>query len=158
MRLQLIVEVYAEGTSKHQQIATSATAYAGFNAAIERSRTAVSVVRAPVNLVHNAPLGCRRKGRHREIGVASEIAQQGDLTIQPTAPAIRARVVQSPIPMNETENSSSVLLAKQPVVVSQSAAVIGDLLNESVALLVVMMKMYFHVGDPESDNFCYVVE
>jgi hypothetical protein len=60
--------------------------------------------------------------------------------------------------MNETEYSSSVLLAKQPVVVSQSAAVIGDLLNESVALLVVMMKMYFHVGDPESDNFCYVVE
>jgi hypothetical protein len=60
--------------------------------------------------------------------------------------------------MNEAENSSSVLLAKQTMVVSQSAAIISYLLNESVPLLVVMVKMYFHVGDPESDNFCYVVE
>ena len=70
------------------------------------------MIRAPVYLVHNPPLGCRGKRRHGEVGIATEIAQQSNFTLEPALPAILARVIQRPVAMNEAEYSPAVLLAK----------------------------------------------
>ena len=130
----------------------------GFDSAIEGLGPIVGIVGAPVDLVHNPPLGWRGKRGHGEVGVASEIAQQGDFAVEAAPLAIRARVVERPVAMDEAEDGAAVLLAKKAVVVGEASAEFGDFADEGVALLVVVMEMHFHVADAETHHFRDAVE
>src|SRR5271170_7369327 len=139
-------------------MASPAAVDRGFDSAIKGLRTIVGIIDTPIDLVDDAPLCWGGKGRHREIGVATEIAQQGYLPVQPTPFAIRARVVQGPIAVDKTEDGSPILLAKKAVVVREAAAKFSHFLNEGVALLVVVVQMHFHVANAETHHLRYAFE
>jgi hypothetical protein len=46
---------------------------------------------------------------------------------------------------------------EQAMVVPQSAAILCDFPNKSIALLSVVMQMYFHVADAQSHNLRYTI-
>src|ERR1035441_9942314 len=60
--------------------------------------------------------------------------------------------------MDKTEDGSSILLAKQAMVVRETTAVFSHFANEGVALLMIVMKMHFNVADPETYNLCQAIE
>ena len=80
----------AKRSGNHQQVARFPPPTV---ASIPRSkdrRPIVGVIRAPVDLVDYTALGRRGKRRHGEIGIAAEIAEQGDFALEAAPPAIRA--------------------------------------------------------------------
>jgi hypothetical protein len=60
--------------------------------------------------------------------------------------------------MNKAKDGSSILASKQPVVVRETTAELGDLGYEGVGALVMVMQMHIHVGNPEANDFRYAVE
>jgi len=51
------------------------------------------------------------------------------------------RVVERPVAMNKAENRAAVLLMKKPMVIGEPIAVLGNFLDEGIALLVVVVKV-----------------
>jgi hypothetical protein len=151
-------ESQSERSGNHQQVALPAAANPGFGSAIKGFWKIARVVCTPINLVYYAPLGRRGSRGHGEIGVAAKIAQQSNLAIQATTLAIRTRVVERPVAMDEAEDSAAFLLPKQTVVARQAPAVFRDFPDEGIALLIVVMQMHFHIAYPEADHFRYAVE
>jgi hypothetical protein len=87
-RQQPPAESHSNRSGNHEQIAPAASAEGSFNSAIEGSGTEVWIIGAPVNLVYDPSLGWLGNGRHGEIGVAAQVAQQGDLAFYATKFAI----------------------------------------------------------------------
>jgi cytochrome bd-type quinol oxidase subunit 1 len=56
-------------------------------------------------------------------------------------------------PITPTEDGSSILLAKQAMVVRETTAVFGHFTNEGVALLMIVMQMHFRVTDAKAHDF-----
>src|SRR5208337_715499 len=106
----------------HEEVAMFAAADGGFCPAIKGSWTIVGIVCAPVDMVDDPPLCWGGKGRHGEIGVAAEVAEQGYLTIEAAPLAIGARVIERPVAMNEAEDCAAVLLAKEAMIVRETVA------------------------------------
>src|ERR1017187_10157549 len=113
-RHKAFAETHADRSGNHEQVALSPSAGCGFNSAIERSRTAVSVVCAPVDLVHNSSLGRGGKRRHGEPRLPAEIAEQGDLAIEAARRTVRVRIIKRPVAMNKAKGGASILASKQP--------------------------------------------
>ena len=60
--------------------------------------------------------------------------------------------------MDEAEDGSAVLLAKQSVVAGQALAILSDFQDEGGALFDVVMQMHFHVADSQSHHLRDAVE
>ena len=148
-----VCKAQADRTGNHQEIASAAAADRSFDAMIEGTGTIVGVIGAPINLVDDAALRGRGKRGHGEIGVAAQVAEQGDFSVEAAAPAIGPRVVQRPVAMNESEDGAAVLLAEQAVIAGEPAAKLGDLVDEGIALLVVVMQMHLDITKAEANHF-----
>ena len=77
--------------------------------------------------------------RHGEICIASEVAQQRNLAVEPASLPFRMRVIERPISVDESEHRAAMVLAKQPVIVRQSMTEFGDLADKRLALLLVVI-------------------
>ena len=60
--------------------------------------------------------------------------------------------------MDKAENCAALVPAQQAVVVRKTAAELRHLLNESFALLVVVMKMHLYVTDAQAHHLGKAVE
>jgi len=130
---QALAEAYPDRPGDHEQIAASTSAGGGFDSTIEGSGGIVRIVCAPVYLVYDPPL--RRLGNrgHGEIGVAAQIAQQGDFAFDAAALAIGAGVIQRPVAMDEAEDGAAIVPAQQTVVIYEPGAKLGDLAGKRIA-------------------------
>src|SRR5580658_1996954 len=136
----------------HQEIALMTTACRCFQPMIERSRSIVGVIRAPINLVHDPPLCRRRNRRHREIGVAAELVQQRNLSVQAAPLAVWPRVVERPVSMNEAEDRAAVLLPQQPMVLGETFTVLANLFDEALTVLLIMVKVNLDIAYAGADH------
>src|ERR1700693_5412107 len=82
----------------------------------------IGVTVAVVNGIHQASLRRRIAGRHREIGITTQIAQDSNLIPKATPPAVWPRIVQSPVSVDESESQLPLALAKQTMLAVQCAA------------------------------------
>jgi hypothetical protein len=60
--------------------------------------------------------------------------------------------------MNEAKDCVAIHLAKQAVIIAQTAAVFGDLPDERLALFVIVVQMHFHVANAQTDYLGYTVK
>jgi hypothetical protein len=127
---------------------------------IEGPGTFVGITRAPVDLVDDSPLRRLGNSRHGEIGVAAQVAQQGDFASYTAASAIWTRVIQRPIAMDEPENCAAILPAKQAVVIRETTAKFSDLFAEGIAAFAIesevrfiVMDVHFDIADAETHQF-----
>src|SRR5580704_17445286 len=85
-----------------KQVAFDATAGRNSDAIVIRFRP-IRIAVAIVNRIYQARLGWRSAGRHSEIGIATKVSQQADFISKATPAAIRPRIVQGPVAMDESE-------------------------------------------------------
>jgi hypothetical protein len=98
-------------------------------------------------------LGWRIAGRHSEIGIATKVSQQADFIAQATPAAIRQRIVQGPVAVDESERQFPVALAQQTVLVMQYAAKTAHAVDKILATLTIMVKMDLHIRYPIANHF-----
>ena len=55
--------------------------------------------------------------------------------------------------MNEAEDRPAILLAKQAVVIGETAAILGHFADEGVRLLILVMQVHLDVADAEPHDF-----
>jgi hypothetical protein len=98
-------------------------------------------------------LGWRIAGRHREVGIAAKVSQQADFIVKATPAAIRPRIVQGPVAMDESERQLPVALPQQTMLVMQYAAKTAHAVDKVLATFAIMVKMDFHIRYSIANHF-----
>src|SRR6266853_5705629 len=135
-----IFPTYSEWPRYHEQVAFDRAAHGNRHAIVIRFRM-IGIILAPINRVHQASLGGRVPRRHSEIGVATEIPQQQDFIVEAAPPAIRPRIIQRPVSMDEPERQLSIALAKQAVLAIERPAKTADSVDKILAAFAIVMQM-----------------
>jgi hypothetical protein len=60
--------------------------------------------------------------------------------------------------MDEAEDSATILLAKEPMIVCQATTEVRHLLDECVAFLIIVVQMNFNIANAELHHFCDAIE
>jgi hypothetical protein len=97
-------------------------------------------------------LGWRIAGRHGEIGIATQVSQQADFIAKATPAAIRPRIVQGPVAVDESECQLPVALAQQAMLVMQYAAKTAHAVDKVLATFTIMVKMDLHIRYPVANH------
>jgi hypothetical protein len=147
-------EAQGYGTGDHQQITLLTPARKSFNATIKRPWTTIGIVGTPVNLIDNAGLRGGRQRWHREIGIATEFTEQSDFSVQSAPFTVRSRIIERPVPVNETKNCTAILLSQKPVVLCESSAIFADFFSKRFAGLALMMEVDLDVSNAETHHLC----
>jgi hypothetical protein len=113
----------------------------------------IGVTVAVVNGIHQTSLRGRIAGRHREIGITTQISQYSNLIVKATAPAVWPRIVQGPVSVDESEGQLPIALAKQTMLAVQYAAKTAYAVDKVLATFAIMMKVDLHVGYPVANHF-----
>jgi len=116
------------------------------------------IIVGPVDRVHDAGLRGLRPGGHGEIGVAAQFAQQRDFIVQAAASAIRARIVQRPIAVNEAEHRLAVLAMQQPVAGVQGFHEAVHAVQKVLAALAVVVNVNLHFAAARMARFANGVQ
>jgi hypothetical protein len=105
------------------------------------------IILDPIDRVHRPCLTRVRSGGEGEIGVTTQLPQQGDLVVEPAPSPVRARVVESPVPMDEPEHDSALRLPEEAVFLAQSADETAHPIEEVLPAVSVVVDVDLDVGD-----------
>jgi hypothetical protein len=98
-------------------------------------------------------LGRRIPGRHSEVGVTTKVSQQPDFIVEATPAAIRPRIVQRPVAVDEAECQLSFRLAQQTMLAVQYAAETADTVDKVLAAFAIVVKMNLDVRYSVANQF-----
>ena len=73
----------------------------------------MGVIIAVVNRIHQARLSWGISGGHGEIGIATKVSQQADFIVEATPTTIGPRIIQRPVPVDESERQLPIALPQQ---------------------------------------------
>ena len=113
------------------------------------------VVDGIVDRIDRARLRDVGRARHREVGVAASLAQNGELVIDATISAVGPGVVERPVAVNEGVGDAAVAAAcEEPVPRIQQFLERGERAAEVLARVVVVMEMDFDLAEASGDQAC----
>jgi hypothetical protein len=139
-----VAETQAEGTGDHEQTLLGIAVGRDGYAVVEAARSG-GIAAGPVNLVDYTRLGERRDRRHGEIRIAAKRTQELELSGDPAPAAVRTRVIERPVAVDEAEDQASAVRVQQTVNLMQLSQKHVQFLFECGGGVIVVVQMYLNV-------------